>query len=537
MNESVKFSLYLNDLAKAPLRAFGRVGDNVLTRLHRKNQQFNDELRRTGREASTAGSGLNQLASGARNLIGAYLGVEGLRSAWNITADIQQNRLALGLLFKDAEKGTAKVNALLSRKSPLKGTEMLASYKSLLAGGFTEQQADGTLTMLENIAAVAGTDALPRITAQLTQIRAAGVLQGDELRVLNELGIPIMQEMARQYGVTGAEFKKMTSEGKVGFEDVMKGLRGLTTESGIFAGAAEKLSEGPAAKLNYTLGRVAMQTERIFSLAMPLVNTMFGLANSFLESDAAVNTLALTLGVLGGAWVLHKSLAMGAALGMRAYNWATKIGIITNNGMAISLRGIGAALKSIPVLGWIALAVEGFILLWQHSETFRGALYGIGEMAKATMPLLKTLAKMFWALHTGQWKTLGGLGSQLKEQWKNLDLGAAWQRGMDKGKSPEADKSGLQQLADGGNSLFNAGGGNSALAAAGSGAGGSSSGGVSVGGGSSSSQRAIIVNIENLVREITIRAERVREGVSEMRDVLAQETINALRDVEVSYGR
>jgi phage-related protein len=63
-------------------------------------------------------------------------------------------------------------------------------------------------------------------------------------------------------------------------------------------------------------------------------------------------------------------------------------------------RLFGTAIKSIPVIGWIAaaigLAVVAFEYLWEHSRKFREVLFGIWEAAKAVFHNIGLVVTRVW---------------------------------------------------------------------------------------------------------------------------------------------
>ncbi|MFA4972194.1 MAG: tape measure protein [bacterium] len=121
------------------------------------------------------------------------------------------------------------------------------AYKKMRAVGMTAQEALDFTKLTADMQQGLGmtTETVGRMQLAISQIKGAGVLQGDELRQLQETGINVglmWDSIAAQMGVTVAEAKKLKEEGKVTADVALKavkaGILGTlgTTESGEAAG-------------------------------------------------------------------------------------------------------------------------------------------------------------------------------------------------------------------------------------------------------------------------------------------------------------
>src|SRR5213079_3086893 len=89
--------------------------------------------------------------------------------------------------------------------------------------------------------------------AIFNKVAAGGVIQGEEIAQLTDRGIPVLQFVSKELGVTALEAKKMASDGKISFDQfsaaMEAGLGGAALSSGdTFSGAL--------ANVNAALGRV-----------------------------------------------------------------------------------------------------------------------------------------------------------------------------------------------------------------------------------------------------------------------------------------
>lgn len=159
--------------------------------------------------------------------------------------DMEQTEIAFETMLKSTEKADALIKEItqFAAKTPFQLTGLIQSSKQLLAFGFQSEEIITTMTNLGNIAAGVGRDKLPTLVGALGKIRTKGTAGMEELNMLLEAGVPILNQLAKNYGKTTAEVREMVSKGKVGFDDVNKALSDMATGNGMFANLMEKQSK------------------------------------------------------------------------------------------------------------------------------------------------------------------------------------------------------------------------------------------------------------------------------------------------------
>lgn len=145
-------------------------------------------------------------------------------------------------------------NALASVKGTAFGLDSAATTAAgAVASGIKPgKQLESTLKLVADSATIAGTG-MDEMGAIFNKVAAGGILQGEEIAQLTDRGIPVLQFLAKEMGVTALEAKTMASEGKVSFETFSRameaGLGGAALSSGdTFTGAL--------ANVNAALGRI-----------------------------------------------------------------------------------------------------------------------------------------------------------------------------------------------------------------------------------------------------------------------------------------
>lgn len=215
-------------------------------------------MRKMERAASAAGVNLKKAsgeASTGRQVFENFFGT--LTKATIIIAVLDQVRklvttgLELADNYSKAQKsftaflGSAdradQVLASLNRTAKenfLPVQDVQEAGKALLAFGESADNLPAVLTRIADISAATGKD-FNELTLIYGKARTAGVLYAEDLNQLTEAGIPIVEQFAKQLGVSASEVKKLASEGKIGFSELELAFAQLTREGSAFAGQAK----------------------------------------------------------------------------------------------------------------------------------------------------------------------------------------------------------------------------------------------------------------------------------------------------------
>lgn len=197
---------------------------------------LHSHLQDAAKYSQTAAIGLG----GAAVAIGAFA-----KQALSAAADFEQSKVAFETMLGSADSAQKMLNDLtdFAKKTPfeLKGLE--TTTKQLLAYGFKQEEILPDLKALGDIAAGVGMDKLPNLTLAFGQVKAATKLTGNELRQFTEAGVPLLDELAKQFQKPVAEIQEMVSAGEIGFPAVEQALKSLTGEGGRFNNLMGKQSE------------------------------------------------------------------------------------------------------------------------------------------------------------------------------------------------------------------------------------------------------------------------------------------------------
>lgn len=171
----------------------------------------------------------------AKNFIGDIVRVRG---------EFQQLEVAFKTMLKNksaSDKLLAEATTLAA-KTPFTLQEVGQSAKQLLAYGFAADNITKNIEMLGNVASGVGAP-LGDIVYLYGTLRTQGRAYTKDIMQFTARGIPIISELAKQFGVTETEVQNLVEAGKVGFPEVERAFKSLTGEGGLFFNLMQEQSK------------------------------------------------------------------------------------------------------------------------------------------------------------------------------------------------------------------------------------------------------------------------------------------------------
>lgn len=220
-----------------------------------KDSDFQDQinamensLRRLTQTTKDQADAVDSYAKKAAFAIGGYLSFATatgfIRDLTNVRGEFQQ----LGVALETMLKSKAKADELMTQAvrlaaiTPFTLQDVGAGTKQLLAYGFAQDKVISTLQMLGDVAAGVGAP-LNDIVYIYGTLQTQGRAYTRDILQFTQRGIPIIDELAKQFGVTKDKVQQLVESGKVGFPEVEKAFKNLTGSSGIFFNLMEKQSK------------------------------------------------------------------------------------------------------------------------------------------------------------------------------------------------------------------------------------------------------------------------------------------------------
>ena len=179
------------------------------------------------------------LITGAIAAVGKFV-----TSAVKLSEQISTAKRSLEGFTGSAEEAEKIVNSLIAtgQKNFIPTDDILAAGKSLLAFGENADNLPDVLGRIADISAATGKN-FNELANIYGKARTSGVLFAEDINQLTDAGIPIIQEFAKQLGVSTSEVKKLASEGKISFEELQLAFFNLTKEGAKFSDQAQAQSQ------------------------------------------------------------------------------------------------------------------------------------------------------------------------------------------------------------------------------------------------------------------------------------------------------
>jgi tape measure domain-containing protein len=171
-------------------------------------------------------------AAGAASALAATLGFKRL-----VGIDTAQSKLqALGHSTESVELIMDSALAAVKGTAFGLGDAANVAAAAVAAGVKPGNDLERTLSLVGDAAAIAGVD-MQSMGSIFNKVAASGKAQGDVLAQLGDAGVPIVQFLAQELGVTAEEVYKLASAGEIGFADFQNAL-----ETGL-GGAAQIMGQ------------------------------------------------------------------------------------------------------------------------------------------------------------------------------------------------------------------------------------------------------------------------------------------------------
>jgi tape measure domain-containing protein len=201
-------------------------------------------LRQLDAASQSSEKAVTGLKGAITGLVAAAGVVSTLKFAFAKASELESQTKSLEVLTGSVQKATAIIKELqqLGAVTPFTSTELIDAAKRLNAFGVEGDKVVETTRRLADVAGATGAELQGLVTAY-GQVQAKGRLQGEELLQFQERGIALQGELRKMYGMTGDEFQKALSKGKISAEAVEVALQRLTDTGGKYANGAIAQSE------------------------------------------------------------------------------------------------------------------------------------------------------------------------------------------------------------------------------------------------------------------------------------------------------
>lgn len=350
----------------------------LLDRMRQDAREAEDRFRSIGRAAESEGTRIDTVFRNIGRTMAGFFTVQAAanfaRQVASVRGEFQQLEVAFRTMLGSADKADALMQQLVRTAAitPFDLQGVASGAKQLLAYGLEADKVNETLVRLGDIAAglsIPLNDMVYLYGTTMTQ----GRLFTQDLRQFMGRGIPLADELAKQFGVAKDRVGELVTAGKVGFPEVQKAIEAMTSEGGKFAGLMEAQSRTISGQISNLEDAIATMFNEIGKQSEGVISGTISGVSWLVENYEKVGKVIAGIVAVYGTYkavlmtvtalqkansavlrqaVLEKQLA--AAAGETLSNAEavaaarTKLLTAAQQGLAKSLKSAWAALKPNP---------------------------------------------------------------------------------------------------------------------------------------------------------------------------------------------
>lgn len=306
------------------------LGGNLEQRLgavERELRLMRSQARGVTKELGETDRMAQRLDGTVRKLVSAFVMKELVGKVATVRGEFQQLEVAFRTMLGNAEQADALMSQLVrtAATTPFGLEEVTKGAKQLLAYGFEADKVNETLIRLGDIAAGLSVPLNDLVYLYGTTM-AQGRLYTQDLNQFTGRGIPMISELAKQFGVAEGKVKELVEAGKVGFPEVQKVIESLTDEGGRFGGLMEAQSKTITGQISNIEDALSMMFNEIGQQSEGIINTTLGSVSYIIENYERFGRIMLGLVATYGTYrtaVMAVAAAKGWATAAEAlhYNW------------------------------------------------------------------------------------------------------------------------------------------------------------------------------------------------------------------------
>lgn len=376
--------------AERAAQARRKVAETTTSQITRENAVNREKEAQAAIKTQIAQEKLNQLQERGRRTLqstsrlwqqmaamaATYFSVAGatrlVRTLVDVSAEFELQKTTLGAILQDTQRAGELYEQIkdLAVQSPFAFKELTSYAKQLSAYSIPVGELYDTTKMLADVSAGLGVG-MDRLVLAYGQIRSASFLRGQEVRQLTEAGIPILEELRKQFvalgeeGITVGDVFDKISKRLVPFSMVEKVFKDMTSEGGKFYQMQEVQAETLKGKIsNLTDAYQIMFSEigeKHEGLLKGSVDALRGIADNYQKIGTVLVGLITTYGMYRAALIavkVYEEAALIAGINhttvMASMSKAIKI-------LTADTKAYIAVQKLLSTINWGALGVAAVI--------------------------------------------------------------------------------------------------------------------------------------------------------------------------------
>ena len=325
----------------------------------------------------------------------------------NVRGQFQQLEMAFKTMLGSAEKADALMQQLIktAATTPFGMTDVAQGAKQLLAYGVQADKVNETLIRLGDIAA-----GLSIPLNDLAYLYGTTMVQGrlytQDLNQFLGRGIPLTDELAKQFGVAKDKVKDLVTEGKVGFPEVEKAIIAMTSEGGKFGGLMEAQSHTITGQISNIEDSIEQMFNELGKKSEGVISDVLSLTSKAIDNWENIGKVLLVVISTYGAYKAAV-IAVAAAHKMAAI-WGEVSAFLSLTKSITSAKDamllLNMATKANPiglVLGAVAAAATAFGLFSDNTSKAAEMTSKYGEKATTAITRVQSLSTALNGLTAG----------------------------------------------------------------------------------------------------------------------------------------
>ena len=284
---------------------FDITGDN--SNFLRKLREVETGVTNTSKEIEKNGLGIedmfNKMTKAAAAFGAGFTAKELIQNIIQVRGEFQQLEVAFTTMLGSSEKANVLMAQLTetAAKTPFDLQGVANGARQLLAYGTSAEDVNETLIRLGNIAA-----GLSQPLGDLVYLYGTTTTQGrlytQDLNQFTGRGIPMIKELAKEFGVAESEIKGMVEAGMIGFPEVQKVIQNLTNEGGMFFNLMQEQSKTITGQISNIGDSFSMMLNDIGKANEGIINDALSSVSYLIENYEKVGKILIELVGTYGAY-------------------------------------------------------------------------------------------------------------------------------------------------------------------------------------------------------------------------------------------
>ena len=280
--------------------------DRISGGLDRVNKKM-DALKEHSDKAKKGLSGLENMSDRLKQSLmglGLAFSMKGLvAEVANVRGQFQKLEVAFNTMLGSADKADALMVQLVRTAAitPFDLEGVAQGAKQLLAYGMEAEKVNETLIRLGDIAAGLSMPLNDLVYLYGTTM-AQGRLYTQDLNQFTGRGIPMIEELAKVFGVAESKVKDLVEAGRVGFPEVQKVIENLTGEGSKFGGLMEEQSKTITGQISNIEDAIASMFNDMGKQSEGVINTTLSGVTYMVEHYEQMGRVLMGLVATYGAY-------------------------------------------------------------------------------------------------------------------------------------------------------------------------------------------------------------------------------------------